>query len=1387
MQFMANTADSGGPSLLHTPVCAIGASAGGLPALREFFSHLGPHPGAAFVVIVHLAPEQPSSLSEILSTATAMPVEAVAQEARLKPNCVYVIPPDRELVIQGDEIKARPFSEPRGRRHPIDLFFESVAAARADSVAIVLSGSGSDGASGVRAVRQAGGMVFVQDPGEAEFSMMPDHAIASGVVDFVGPAAEIAARLAETLRGGEAFRRMDKKEMEENLGRILAFLRQRVGHDFSSYKQATVLRRISRRMQVARKPDMAAYYRYLVEQPEEAQALLADLLISVTAFFRDPESFAALAKKAAAPILDAVEGEGPIRAWVVGCATGEEAYSLGILLLEEAERRGLHPSIQIFASDIDEDALAVARDGRYPGSIRAQVSQERLRRFFIADGDDFRVRKELRDLVLFVSHSALKDPPFIKLDLIACRNVLIYLQRELQRQLLSLFQYALKPGGYLFLGSAETVEIAPGAFRPIDREARIFAPMPQAQKIAPLLPQLAFGRHSHVDEELRPAGREPPPGGRQAHAASLEYAAPPSVLVDGVGRIVHLSAGAGRFLSAPEGRFTAEIAAQVRPELRVDLKLALQCALEKGQSTLTRPVAVAFNGHCRLVALHVAPAREGGGQALVLFLDAGEAPESEAPLRDEDVNRDEVIRLRQELSAAQDRLNASRQEQEEATQELLAANEELQSINEEYRSTAEELETSKEELQSLNEELQTLNSELKSKLETISAAHNDLENLIAATEIATIFLDADFKIRMFTPVVAKYFSVAEGDVGRAITDFSRNLDYPGLEQDATQVLKSLIPIEREIETTEGGWLLARVRPYRTLDHRISGLVLTLSDITRLKRTEQELAEELKALTRLHDLSTMVFETGKLAEPLSEFLDAAIDLLKADRGTIQLLDEKSGMLRIAEQRGFDQPFLDYFAEVAVGDASSCGLALAAGAPVTIGDVEAEPSIAPSRQAMLSASARAAISTPLRCTSGQVLGVLSVYFRAPRTFADRDKRVAQICARRVADAINAHQLREKVLAADQRKDEFLATLAHELRNPLAPIVNALQVLKRPGLGADEVERLRAMMGRQASHLKRLVDDLLDVSRIAQGKIELRLGIVDLNALAREAAEAAQSSFGEKRDLRLSLAAEALNVHGDRVRLAQVLVNLLNNAAKYTPPSGRIELATGRNEEYAVVTVRDNGAGMSPEAVPHVFELFYQRGRDSGRPADGAGIGLSLAQNLIALHGGDIRAASEGLGKGSTFTVLLPLVAATPPAKAKKARSTASARARRVLIVDDNEDVANSFALVLDEFFPEVRVVYDGASALAAIAEFRPDIAFIDIGMPEMDGYETARRIRRIPEGRDVPLIALSGWGRDEDRKKSAAAGFDRHMVKPADIDELQDLLTSTPPTEGKAPTT
>ncbi|WP_420393609.1 chemotaxis protein CheB [Acuticoccus sp.] len=853
-----------------TPICAIGASAGGVLALQDFFGAIDDDLGLAYVVIIHLAPDHPSLLSEILAGRTKMPVYQVADTPQLQPNTVYVIAPDRELVIRNNDIHSRPFSEPRGQRAPIDMFFRSIAAGRGDGLAVVLSGAGSDGSVGVRKVKENGGVIFVQDPADAEYATMPRSAIATGVADFIAPVRELAPRIAEVARSKAALVRLGDEEAADDLRSIIGFLRARTGHDFQHYKRATVMRRVMRRMQVNRQMSLAAYAQYMRENAEEAKELFSDLLISVTSFFRDPAAFEALGELTIGPILDDLDPEETVRIWSVGCATGEEVYSLAMLLIEACERRRINPPIQIFATDLDEGALATAREGRYPRAIEADVSEDRLRRHFIEDGNHYRIRKEVRDIVLFAHHSALKDPPFMRLHLITCRNLLIYLERELQRQMLTLFHYALLPGGSVFLGSAESVDPRPDLFAARDRDARLYVAKPKSFGRGELLTQLPREHRPHLPESMpRAAGKAgPTPTPHAAHVGALEALAPPSVLVDEEHAIVNLSKNAGRFIVPPEGPLRRELPLLVRPELRSELRSALQRAMTLGEPTLTLPLPVAFDGTRRSVAMHVLPTSDGPKtvrQALVLFIEGGPVVDDD-DAEDEGAHgvADDVRRLRESLVATQERLSASQQEHEGAMQELRVANEELQSINEEYRSTSEELETSKEELQSINEELQTVNGELKTKLDSIASAHSDLQNLINATEIGTLFLDPAMRIKMLTPAVEQLFSVSDSDIGRPISDFTHKLTYDGVDEEAKRVLRDLVPVESEVATRDGRWLMMRLRPYRTMDDRIEGVVVSFVDITARRNAEERLRDTSELLAMATTSSRLGWGTWTVA-------------------------------------------------------------------------------------------------------------------------------------------------------------------------------------------------------------------------------------------------------------------------------------------------------------------------------------------------------------------------------------------------------------------------------------------------------------------------------------------------------------------------------------------
>ncbi len=854
----------------RVPVAGIGASAGGVRALQAFFAALPTKIGIALVVVVHLDPEHASELASILATQTKMRVMQVVERTPLEVDTVYVIPPNRRLLITGSDIATAPFDEPRGQRAPIDLFFRSLAEQHGDGFAIILSGSGSDGAVGVRAVREKGGLILVQDPAEAEYASMPRSAISSGA-DFVLPVKQLAAQLVELIQAKDHVPQQELNDKDEDVfRRILGQLRGKTGQDFSKYKRATVMRRLARRMQIAQTESLESYSNYLREHPEEVQALFNDLLISVTSFFRDPSAYKVLAEDVVPNLFTNQSDDHSVRVWVPGCATGEEAYSIAMLLLEEAGRREARPEIQVFASDLDAGALAAAREGRYPTAIAADVSEERLRRFFTREGEHYRIRREVRDLVVFASHSLLKDPPFSRLNLISCRNLLIYLDRDLQHQVISIFHYALLPGAYLFLGTSETAEAPPGLFTTVDRDARLYQATERARDRLPPLPRvLTAVRIPEFPSTARPQRSAQIDAVLHRHA--LETSAPPSMLVDEGHLIANLSESAGRFLQHPGGPLTNDAADVVRPELRLELRAALHRAFESNERTVSLPIPVQFNGSARAVVLFVQPIHraEGTSSAIVMFIEGG-AAELNLP-GDGNGSGDAsatVIQLREELHATRTLLRTSREQYESATEELRAANEELQSINEEYRSTAEELETSKEELQSINEELQTLNNELKLKLDMVSRAHNDLQNLMSATDVGTLFLDRSLRIKRFTPHVTALFNIAAGDEGRPVTDFTHRLEYGEMVEDARSVLADLIPIEQTIRTNDDCWFLMRIRPYRTLEDKIEGVVVTFVDVTERRRADAAWVAQQNVL--LGELSHRVKNTLAVVQAVARY-------------------------------------------------------------------------------------------------------------------------------------------------------------------------------------------------------------------------------------------------------------------------------------------------------------------------------------------------------------------------------------------------------------------------------------------------------------------------------------------------------------------------------------
>jgi len=835
------------------PIVAIGASAGGLEALEQFLGHVPADGGMACVVIQHLDPHHKGMMPELLQRATAMAVAQAKNRMKVKPGCVYVIPPNWDLSILHDTLYLLEPVAARGLRLPIDSFFRALAADRHDdAIGVILSGMGSDGALGLRAIKEQGGLVVAQDPASAKFAGMPQSAIDTGQVDIVAAAAELPLRINDYLRHaprgvpGASPAVAETAAQKSAFDKICILLRERTGNDFSLYKKSTVYRRVERRMGLHQIDRIAHYVQYLRENPQEVDLLFKELLIGVTSFFRDPAVWDALQSQVLPALLAACPEGASLRAWVAGCSTGEEAYSLAMAFREVQQR--LKPagrqSLQIFATDLDPDAIAKGRRAIYPKNIVADVSAERLKRFFVEEEGGYRVGKEIRETVVFATQNAIMDPPFTNLDILTCRNLLIYLGPELQGKLLPLFHYSLKPGGILLLGSAESIGNYGELFEPIESAARLFRRRSSSLRVADLefpgrqAPRRAAPGHL--------AAHEPGSANLQtlADQVLLQQFSPAAVLVTAAGDVLYVSGRTGKYLEPAAGKANWNIHAMAREGLREELALALPRALRSGEPVVCRQLRIGSDGGTQIVDLSVQPLDKPAalrGMVMVVFADVDAPPVGVIAAGKAASRRSPRIReLEQALEHARQEVQALREEMQTTQEELKSSNEEMQSTNEELQSTNEELTTSKEEMQSLNEELQTVNVELQSKVDDLSLASNDMENLLNSTDMATVFLDKALHLRRFTNQATRIFRLIAGDVGRPLSDIAFDLDYSDLAKDAEEVLRTLAFCEREIAASSGRWFQVKIMPYRTMENVIDGVVITFNDISRAKNLEAQL-------------------------------------------------------------------------------------------------------------------------------------------------------------------------------------------------------------------------------------------------------------------------------------------------------------------------------------------------------------------------------------------------------------------------------------------------------------------------------------------------------------------------------------------------------------------
>jgi two-component system CheB/CheR fusion protein len=1460
-------------------IVGVGASAGGLDSLERLFTHLPADTGMAFVVLQHLSPDFKSVMDELLSRRTPMRIVQAEHDLRVEPNTVYLLPPMKEMIIRQRRLLLSDRDPRHGLTLPIDMFLRSLAHDIGQrAVAVILSGSGSDGSRGVQEIRKAGGTVFCESPDTAQFNGMPLSAMRTGAVDQVLPPEEIALAVA-ALDLPAAVGDPDQEISDEDRGvaGILKLLREEYGIDFSHYKAGTVARRIERRLALNRSLDIEMYVEQLRRDPGELSSLYEDLLIGVTRFFRDEEAFESLQHRIVPELAQRVNDDGQVRVWVPGCATGQEAYSIAMLLHEAFAARRKPLKMKVLATDVHKASLEVASAGIYSPEQLAGVSEERLRKFFTPTADGYQVVQSLRECIVFAPHNLIRDAPFTKMDLIACRNLLIYFQPHAQQTVLTLFHFSLKPGGFLFLGTSETPGPLLDEFDPIDEHAKIYRKRRDLGLPRDL--KLPVPRSS----TLRPAPTAPSraPGVSQQLLATydrlLDRFMPPSFLVDEHGQLVDMFGGVEALLKIRPRRPSQSLLDMLDEDLRTAVSGALHRVRRDLESV--RYPSLVLPGDNRRYAMVAEPLRDAHGKLThvlvtlapeevnvptVLVPPFADIPGAPVPASGDGLGgltREQQRAIEEELAYTKEHLQSAIQEQEAANEELQATNEELVAANEELQST-------NEELHSVNEELYTVNAEYQKKNFELQELNNDIEHLLNGTEVATMFLDRELRIRKFTPRVAETFRVLPQDLGRPIRTFAHDLSHPTLMDDIDRVLRDGSTVEAETWDKRRRRLFLRILPYRArskdrdLPFSVSsdrpqspdGVVLTLTDISALEQARARLAQ-LSAIvessddaiigktldgaitswnagaTRLYGYSAdeaigrhasflyppgykeevdQVLEAVRTGSPVkrrettrqrkdgslvdvsvtySPIVDASGTVVGASGISRDITELVGARREIADREERIRLLLDSTAEAIYGiDLSGVCTFCNASCAQLLGY--------PSTSALIGKQMHQLIhhtrpdGTPYTAEQSPIFQAMrhregthvddEVIWRVDGTsfpaeywshpvFRNGDVIGAvvtflDITARRTAE----QELQEGV----RRREQFLAMLSHELRNPLAAILSATRVLDTATWTDQACHEAGQVVARQANHMSRLLDDLLDVARITRGQISLRSELVDLRDAARSAIEALRPFLEEHATpLTVDITDEPLPVLGDRARLQQVQANLLSNASKYSPAGAEVRFELLREQDRAIIRVTDRGRGIEPEMLPRIFDLFVQGPQPLARTDGGLGIGLTLLKSLVELHHGHVEVESEGGGKGSTFTVYLPL--AVDPRVDEEAPH-ARQPVRSVVLVEDQADARRMLQILLESEGVEVHAAANGVEGVKLIEQRRPDLALVDLGLPVMSGFELARQVRRDPRNAGMRLVALSGYGQETDVQASLAAGFDEHLTKPPDHSRLERIL-------------
>jgi two-component system, chemotaxis family, CheB/CheR fusion protein len=1332
-------------------IVGIGASAGGLEALQQLFDALPPDTGMAFVVVQHLSPDFRSLMDELISRHSEMPVVIAEDNMPVRANHIHLMPPRKQMIIR-DRHLVLTDKEPQAFTLPIDTFFRSLAQDVGDqAVAIVLSGSGSDGSRGVVEIKRAGGLVLAETASSAKFDSMPLSAAATGVVEHTYPPRDLA-RVLCGLEPREVAPETATLSDDPAMDALLRHVRDHFGIDFSLYKTTTVGRRIKRRADLMRVHSLASYVEQLRADPDELNALYQDLLIGVTQFFRDPEAFERLESEVIPELIDKLPPDDELRVWVAGCATGEEAYSLAMLFCEAFESRGRPIRLKLLATDVHQTSLEHAGAGIYGEEQLQFVSPRRLERFFTKRSSGHQVLHDLRQLIVFARHNVTKDAPFTKMHFISCRNLLIYFQPQPQRTVLSLFHFGLAPGGVLFLGASETPGALADEFVSIDDHWKIYRKRRDVQ----LLSQIRMPLHRQVPRRPAmidlPRAHAPDPLILETYDQLLDRYMPPGFLIDEDCMLVDSFAGAEKLLKVRRRRPSSNLLDQLDDELRTIVSGAIQRAVRDrapiAYSGVRIPGPDGGEQRCTLTTEPLVHPRTGTRHVLVTFQRATEPhdaprPAEPPPMPLGQASRERLDTLETELAYTRETLQAT-------IEELETSNEEMQATNEELVASNEELQSTNEELHSVNEELYTVNAEYQQKIVELKELNTDLAHLLEGTDVGTVFLDRELRIRRFTSQIARVFRFQPYDIGRRISDFSHNIERPQLMEEIEQVRATGVVVEDEARDSASVPYFLRILPYRVGRNAeqdgptaIEGVVLTLTDLSALDRARAHVAR------------------------LSAIVESSEDAIIGNTPTGTITTWNRGAEKLfgytAEQA------IDHDLRMLIANGSTGELDRALGRSAR-GDI-VEHVLWLSRHRSGETVEVSTTLSPIHDRAGAIVGVsaigrdISAVLGAQRELEQRQRRITTLL--------------EQAEEGARHREQFIAMLSHELRNPLAAVMNATTLIAKQSV-AESVARCQAVIERQARHMKRLLDDLLDVSRITRGKFQLLVEDIDLRVPIEAAIESTSPLFLERGvTLDHSLPRQTMPVRGDASRLVQVVANLLSNAANYSPRGTTVRLVVTIEGDRGVLRVIDHGVGIESELQSKIFDLFVQSEQRLDRSRGGLGVGLSLAKNIVDLHGGTIEVHSEGADTGSDFKVSLPLVARAAPHIDRDAASNGRSNRCRIVLVDDQADSREMLRMLLESRDHHVIDVEDGPTAIDVITREKPDVAFIDIGLPAMNGYEVAQRIRDVPDLEDVLLVALTGYGAPSDISAARAAGFDEHLIKPAELAKLERILASRKP--------